>query len=350
MPCAESWTPPTNIKLPDPPKTIAETITWYEAMYGPPKPITPEDQAWIDKAFARRFALYGPGSVPAGWTPPSTLSTPPRPKPGPAPGPSIPPPGVPGQLPWNGTQADWDDAQGKWDAGKRADRFGGYTLAEFLAFKISVEWFVRGVFHKGEPFVIGGKLKTLKTSILLDLALALVSGRPFLGRYGVEKPVRVALVSGESGVPTSQATLLAACRARGIKPVEVSDRLLITEKRPVLSDAVDREGFVEWCGRHKADIALVDPWYHCGGRIPFGGLYPNGFPLDPVAMANLTLPHRSPHYEISTPVTSPGLSQCPITMFFHRFLLVFQRFLPKWWINTQRGEQERSHWAEALAC
>src|SRR6516164_11082089 len=61
------------------------------------------------------------------------------------------------------------------------------------------EWLVEQILVGGQPGVIGGPKKGMKTSIALDLAVSLASGTPFLGVFAVPMRMRVGVISGESG-------------------------------------------------------------------------------------------------------------------------------------------------------
>ena len=63
--------------------------------------------------------------------------------------------------------------------------------------------------------IIGGRSKTLKTSLAVDLAVSLGSGTPFLGRFDCHR-VAVAFWSGESGAATVRETAKRQAAARGI--------------------------------------------------------------------------------------------------------------------------------------
>ena len=65
--------------------------------------------------------------------------------------------------------------------------------------KTASTWLVEQILVGMQPFVIGGPKKCLKTNLSIDLAISLGSGKSFLGKFPVGKPVPVAVMSGESG-------------------------------------------------------------------------------------------------------------------------------------------------------
>jgi hypothetical protein len=48
--------------------------------------------------------------------------------------------------------------------------------AEFAAADLRLEWLVPGVFVRGQPAIVGGPSKSLKTSVMADMAISLASG------------------------------------------------------------------------------------------------------------------------------------------------------------------------------
>ena len=90
------------------------------------------------------------------------------------------------------------------------------SSAELLAMNLRPEFLVKGVLVKGQPCIIGGRSKAMKTSIAVDLAISLGSGTKFLGKYEVPRPVKVAFWTGESGAPTIRETALRVAKSKGI--------------------------------------------------------------------------------------------------------------------------------------
>ncbi len=75
---------------------------------------------------------------------------------------------------------------------------------------------VKRILVDGQPCILGGPHKCLKTSIALDLAFSLGTGTKFLGQFEVPEPVPVAVLSGESGGFTLQRTMREVARGRNM--------------------------------------------------------------------------------------------------------------------------------------
>jgi len=97
------------------------------------------------------------------------------------------------------------------------------SSAEFFAADYKREFIVDGILTAGEPCVIGGQSKTLKTTLAVDLALAIGTGTLFLGRFEVKSRRRVVVLSGESGDYTLQETAKRIAKSRSIADVEKAE-------------------------------------------------------------------------------------------------------------------------------
>src|SRR5262249_43547967 len=135
------------------------------------------------------------------------------------------------------------------------------TSAQFAAGNYRPEWLVQRLLVKGQPAIVGAPRKGMKTSLMVDLAISLGSGTPFVGEFTVYRKVRVAILSGESGEHTLQETAFRICAAKGIDLPAVD--VLWHFKLPLLAN-------VEHLGELKrglqalgVDVVVVDPLYMC---------------------------------------------------------------------------------------
>jgi RecA-family ATPase len=75
----------------------------------------------------------------------------------------------------------------------------------------NLEYLVEGALVKGQPCIVAGGRKSLKTSLIIDMGIALCTGGYSLGKLQVKRPVRVGILSGESGMATIQETARRVC-------------------------------------------------------------------------------------------------------------------------------------------
>ena len=101
---------------------------------------------------------------------------------------------------------------------------------------LKVEYLIDGTLVAGQPCILAGPKKCLKTSVLIDLGISLVTGGFFLGRLKVQRPASVAIMSGESGLATIRETINRICRAAEVDPYSLKDRLIIAGRTPKLDN------------------------------------------------------------------------------------------------------------------
>jgi replicative DNA helicase len=158
--------------------------------------------------------------------------------------------------------------------------------AAFFGETYTLDWLAKGVLVADQMGVIGGPSKSLKTSILIDLAISLASGNAFLGRFPVPEPLPVALISGESGRAVIQANAKQVCLAKGISYEAAAGvswgfglpALTNPEHLAVLRKAIRDRGL---------KVAMIDPLYMSllAGNVEVDAknLYQMGPILDTVA-------------------------------------------------------------------
>lgn len=135
--------------------------------------------------------------------------------------------------------------------------------AEFAAANYRRDWLVENILVAGEPAIVGGPKKSLKTSVIVDLALSLAFGvlTRFLGRFEVPRRGRVAVISGESGEATLQEIARRACAS---KHVTLRDAGIIWGfDLPRLAVREDVEMLVAALGDREVEVLILDPLYLC---------------------------------------------------------------------------------------
>lgn len=148
------------------------------------------------------------------------------------------------------------------------DGFPLYGMEELFVKKVErEEYLVDGVLVAGQPCLVAGPEKAMKTTIMLDLAVSLATGRDFLGheQFGVNRACRVLLMSGESGLATLRKNLRTVLLERAGRGRRGMPRFDLLPGSVWLSDAVPRIGKAtdvakvrKIMEKHKVDVLVVD--------------------------------------------------------------------------------------------
>jgi replicative DNA helicase len=123
------------------------------------------------------------------------------------------------------------------------------------------DWLIEGILMNGQPGVVGGPQKTLKTSVAVDVAISLGAGKPFLGRFQVPQQRRVAMISGESGEAALQDLAKRVARAKKVS-LENCD-VLWSSRLPRLGNLKDRNALRHSLRARKVEVVIIDPLYLC---------------------------------------------------------------------------------------
>lgn len=169
-------------------------------------------------------------------------------------------------------------------------RFSPLTSAEFARANYKATWLVKKLIVQGQPGLIGGRKKTLKTSVLVDLAISLGTGTPFLAHFDVPHPRRTAIISGESGEFTLQETAIRVCDSKGIDLESVD--CLWDFRLPQLSVLEQLAELSQGLKARQVEVAIIDPLYLCllaGNDKNAANLYDMGPLLLAVSQACLSV-------------------------------------------------------------
>jgi len=133
------------------------------------------------------------------------------------------------------------------------------TGAELLGLDLRQTFLIKGVLAVRQPMTIGGRSKTLKTSIGgVDLTISLGSGTPFLGRFDSQKVV-VGFWSGESGAATIRETAKRVAAARGVDLAKTLTHWNFD--LPKLCNLAHLDALEATIKKYGIEVAIIDPLY-----------------------------------------------------------------------------------------
>ena len=141
------------------------------------------------------------------------------------------------------------------------------TSAELANGQYNLEYLIPGLLVKGQPCVMAGPKKCLKTNTLIDLTLSIATGTRFLGHFGVPQAHRVALLSGESGRATIQETARRVAHSKNNSRLQDAEKALWCFDLPKLGQPDTVRTIVEYVQQHVLDVLCIDPAYLC---MPLG--------------------------------------------------------------------------------
>ena len=162
-----------------------------------------------------------------------------------------------------------------------ADRFSRLTCPELDAASLSITYLVKRAVVAGQPGIIAGPKKSLKTSIVIDLALSLATGTPFLCWFDVPRAIHVGLMTGESGMATIQETARRVAASKGYNLADV-DGLVVSDSLPQLESVSDLDALAQLIKADAIEVLILDPTYLMMSGEDAGNLFKQGSLLRPL--------------------------------------------------------------------
>lgn len=120
-------------------------------------------------------------------------------------------------------------------------------------------WLIESLWAHEAVGIVGGEPKCCKSYLALDMAVAVASGRPCLGRFPVRRSGRVLLFAAEDALHEVRARLDGIARSRGIA-LEELDVQVITAPTVRLDLAPDRERLANTVGALRPSLLVLDPF------------------------------------------------------------------------------------------
>lgn len=168
------------------------------------------------------------------------------------------------------------------EAANRQDKFGSEIVEyrrisskELSSGDYTVEYLIENTLVAGQPLIIAGPEKTLKTSFIIDAAVSLATGGHFLGRLPVKRACRVAVMTGESGLATIQETALRVCVAAG-KWLDEIDSLVWSPDLPKFGSVAHANALERFLTNDEIEVLFIDPAYLCMPSADAGNVMAQG--------------------------------------------------------------------------
>ena len=158
---------------------------------------------------------------------------------------------------------------------RRTITYHRITSAELDAGDYSNDYLIEGVLVAGQPGILAGAFKTLKTSVSIDMGISLSIGGHFLGYFNVNRACRVKIMTGESGLGTIQET---ARRIAHVSRHRLSDlsNLIWSPDLPRFGDLLHENALRKDLEDDAIEVLIVDPAYLCMPSKDAGNLMAQG--------------------------------------------------------------------------
>lgn len=140
-----------------------------------------------------------------------------------------------------------------------------FTSKEFNEASYPTEYFIPGILAKQQFAIIGGPSKGCKTTLILDLGLSLASADRFFNEFQVTRPVKVGIVSAESGPGTLQETARRIAKTKRLTNLGDYENLFWKFDLPILTDPSAISRLIQWVNDKQLEFLILDPFYLMAG-------------------------------------------------------------------------------------
>lgn len=169
---------------------------------------------------------------------------------------------------WNGFHANRENGVGigtlrHYSQSSKANerRLNWIPSSEFASTFYPQDYIVDGILCSKQNCIVAARSKSMKTTTAIDLAISVASATPFLGKFNVKTPRRVAFVSGESGEKTIQETSNRICASKGKSLASLNIKWGFN--LPRLSVGCDLLEFRDLLVENSIQLVILDPLYLC---------------------------------------------------------------------------------------
>lgn len=125
----------------------------------------------------------------------------------------------------------------------------------------SHNYLIPGLLVEKQPCILAGPKKCLKSNILTDLNLSLASGSRFLNEFYVDRPVRSAFISGESGQATTKETAIRQAKTKPWVNLADYENAFWCFTLPKLGQPNSVRSLIRYVQKHQIQVLIIDPAY-----------------------------------------------------------------------------------------
>jgi AAA domain len=142
-------------------------------------------------------------------------------------------------------------------------------------------WLVAGLWPADAYGVLAAESKAGKTWAILDLAVSVATGRPWLGRFACPERPALAFL-GEGGERATIRRLRAVCAHKGLDPAGLTGRLRLCFRVPKLLAGQDLAAVEAELAAVPAGLVVIDPLYLAAAGAQAASLFAMGAALEPI--------------------------------------------------------------------
>ncbi|MEQ8847512.1 AAA family ATPase [Botrimarina sp.] len=154
-------------------------------------------------------------------------------------------------------------------------KFQRISCAELDRGDYELEFLIDNMLVKGQPGILAGPPKGLKTGAAADMSISLTTATRFFGRFDVPRVVRTAFMSGESGLSVLQETARRISAARGLNLADNSN-LIWSPDLPRFGNVEHADALRAFLEEDAIEVLIVDPAYLCLPGADAGNLMIQG--------------------------------------------------------------------------
>ncbi len=221
---------------------------------------------------------------------------------------------------------------------REATEYRLISSRELAAEEFKTSYAIIDALVEGQPLIVAGPQKSLKTSTLIDASVALAIGGYFLGRLRVTRPYRTLLMSGESGLATLKETAERICVTAKTELAKL-DNLIWSPDLPKFGDPTHATALRAVLKANSVEMLVVEPAYLCMPGGDAGNLFTQGAMLADMSSlcqelgVTLILAHHTKKVNDKRN-TYQALGLTDIAW------AGFQEFARQWWMLSRRERYE----------